>query len=521
MIRRLVTAALVLVVAGAGALAFITGGEEPPRYEIVFDNAFGLTEGTDLRANGVRVGSVDKLDVDPETARAVVTVAVEDTSFGDLRDDAECSIEPQSLIGEYFVDCQPGTSEERLAEGGQIPVEQTTITIPPDLVNNIMRRPWRERFGIILAELGQGLAARGPELQETIRRALPALRETDRVLTILADNRRRLRELSRASDVVLGRLAERRDDVAKFVVEARDTAAATADRREDLETDLQLLPPFLRELRPTLAELGTTVRLQTPALRNLRAAADDLELVFGRLGPFSEASETALRSLGDVAGSSIDDVRALRPTARELAGLGRVSGDPMNNLRRILEHLDDRDFAVEPNRESPGGKGFTGLEAFLQYPFVQSQAINIFDSRGYLLKLNALPSQCSAYANAKTVREDPELREACNADLGPGPALGIDYDLNNPDERRSARTRRSADGPDAPRERPAREDSAQPRDQRPSGGGGNSPVDRLPIPQSLRDILEGATQPPKVPGVDPPALPRDQGDALLDFLFAP
>src|SRR5919112_1882119 len=94
------------------------------------------------------------------------------------------------FIGEIFIDCRPGTNPQRLEPGSTIPVEQTETTVPVDLVNNIMRRPYRERFSILLSELGAGLAARGEDLNETIRRAVPALRETDKVLKLLADQRR-------------------------------------------------------------------------------------------------------------------------------------------------------------------------------------------------------------------------------------------------------------------------------------------------------------------------------------------
>ena len=45
---------------------------------------------------------------------------------------------------------------------------------------------------------------------------------------------------------------EARNDVARFVSEARDTARASAERRVDLATNIRLLPQFLRELRPDL-----------------------------------------------------------------------------------------------------------------------------------------------------------------------------------------------------------------------------------------------------------------------------
>ena len=91
----------------------------------------------------------------------------------------------------------------------------------------------------------------------------------------------------------------------------------------------------------------------------------------------------------------------------------------MRNLRFVLEHLNDRDNAVERNPLSPEGKGFTGLEAFLQYLFAQSQAINIYDSKSYLLKLNLLVNGCSQYTNATSARANPERTKKCNAWLGP------------------------------------------------------------------------------------------------------
>ena len=44
------------------------------------------------------------------------------------------------------------------------------------------------------------------------------------------------------------------------------------------------------------------------------------------------------------------------------------------NLAIVLHSLDDRARAVESNPTSPGGKGYTGLEAMLQYVFNRSEA---------------------------------------------------------------------------------------------------------------------------------------------------
>ena len=139
----------------------------------MFDNAFGLTKGGDFRVGGVNAGQTTDFEVvkkQGEPPKAVVTVEVTKPGFGDFRTDASCEIRPQSLIGEYYVDCQPGKSRGAASpSGGTVPVEQTSSTIPTDLVNNIMRRPYRERFRLLITELGTGLAGRPDDLQEVLR----------------------------------------------------------------------------------------------------------------------------------------------------------------------------------------------------------------------------------------------------------------------------------------------------------------------------------------------------------------
>ena len=427
MTRRWLIAALVLAVVAASGGAMVAtrsaGAGDTQRYTVVLDNAFGLTEGSDLRSSGVPVGTVAKLGVQRSTARALATIEVTRPDFAGFRSDVFCEVKPQSLIGEYYLDCDPGKATQPAPK--TIGVKQTAATIPPDLVLDILRRPARERFGLILSELGMGVAARGTDLQTTIRRGVPALRETERVLEILAANRQTLRRLTADADRVLAGLAANREDVARFVAEAGDTTAASATRRTELAASVRKLPAFLRELRPTLRDLGTAATKQTPALADLRAAAPQLTTLLRRLGPFADAARPAVRGLGEASTTGSAAVRDAASTVKKLRGLGSVSTEPMRNLRFVLEDVDDRDRAVEPNRLSPGnGAGFTGLEALLQYVFTQSQSMNIYDSKSYILKIGVLLNECSQYTNAQTAREHPERTANCKQWLGPN-QLGV------------------------------------------------------------------------------------------------
>ena len=518
----LVALAAAAITAGAWLAVASAQGADEQRHTVVLDNAFGLTEGSDLRSSGVVVGKVEKLSVQRSTARALARIAVTRPSFAGFRSDVFCEVKPQSLIGEYYLDCDPGERDDPAP--ATIPVTQTAGTIPPDVVLDILRRPARERFGLILTELGIGLTARGEDLNTTLRRAVPALRETDKVLAILADNRQTIRQLTRDADRTLVGIARNRRDVGRFVREAGDTTEASASRAGALRSTVNRLPGFLRELRPTLAELGTTARVQTPALRDLRRAAPDLTEFLQRLGPFAESARPAVRGLGRAADTGSSAVRDARSTVRELRALGAAGTEPMRNLRFVLEDINDRSRATEPNRLSPGnGAGFTGLEALLQYIFVQSQAINIYDSKGYILKLNALLNECTQYTNAQTAIEHPERTKHCRQWLGPTQP-GVTTNAvarTTPDKPRS---RRRAD--DRTPEAPAQQAPA------PAPGDPAGAAPPPPPPSSKldpRDLLDKLL-PPGITDNLPPALRPKGGSStsnaqgerhLLDYLLGP
>src|SRR5919106_7058403 len=207
-----------LLAAGAAYLTASAGAEDTHTYTIELDNAFGIVQGSEVRVAGVTQGEVTDLDINA-AKRAVLTVEVSGP-LSELGEDTECSSEPQSLIAEYFLDCEP--KGDPLPEGGEIPVEQTTQTVQPDLVQNTLREPYKRRLQLLINEFGTALAGNPENLNAAIRRGAPALREFKQVTDLLGDQNRIIRDLNENSDTVFARLAERRDDVVGFVQEARD-----------------------------------------------------------------------------------------------------------------------------------------------------------------------------------------------------------------------------------------------------------------------------------------------------------
>src|SRR4051812_5487774 len=269
--RRLVTICLVLL--GAGALTvFATGasnGSSGPHYWVELDDAFGLVSGGDVKIAGVRAGTIGEMKVDKKSHRALVEIKINKTGFGSIRTDVACQARPQSLIGEYFLDCQPGISPTELKPGSTIPVVRTSSVVAPDLVNNVLRRPFRERFSIIVNELGAAVAGNAQNLNDAIRRASPGLQETDKVLHILARQNHVLADLVKNADKVIGDLADNKEQVGRWGVMANRTSSTSAERAADLSRGFHRLPGFLEQLRPSMFQLGRVADEQGPALKTL------------------------------------------------------------------------------------------------------------------------------------------------------------------------------------------------------------------------------------------------------------
>ena len=529
--KRVIVIGLVIVAAAAVAVLGTAASDSNKSgvYQVraIFDNAFSLIEGEDVRVSGVNVGKITKLEVTDDN-RAAVVMDITRPGFDDFREDATCTIRPQGLIGERFVECtvtQPrpqGEAQaaplERVPDGeageGQhlLPVERTSKPIDIDLVNNITRLPQRQRLAIILNELGAGLAGRAEDLNETIRRANPALGSVNQVLEILGEQNQVLRRLATDSDTVLQPLSRDRESVAGFIENANTVSQATAERRADLERNFERLPRFLEELRPTMTRLEGFADEFQPVLTDLQAAAPDINRLFRELGPFSQASIPAVESLGDAAVVGRPALVRSKPIVDDLRGLLGEAKPLANNLAELTTSLRDTG----------------GIERLMDYLFFQVGAINGYDSLGHYLRAGLIVNTCTAYssdpqpgcssnwepqdsadaasaASASSVKKAFGAKAAANAAKGSA-AVGADQSAE------AMRGSGRADGPNQPAEQrkstSTRSSSALklPSAVLPGqGGGAPATQSKLPAPGSQT-----------APGADGTS-PAQEG--LLDYLL--
>ena len=534
--RRL--AAIAALAAACLAGVVLTGASDEDakgkKYVIEFDNAFGLVEDGELKIGGVSAGDITDFDLtDTDPQKVEVTVQVSGDDFDKFRagvgpageGGATCGVRQQSLIGEYFIDCQPGTRGPMLPDKGRVPVKRTFSTIPVDLINSIQRRPYRERFRLILSELGVGLAGRPDDLNEVIRRAHPGLRETTETLEILARQREYIRSFVEDADEVSAAVEPRKTDLSRWAKEASETAEVQASRKDSIAEQWRKLPTFLAELQPTAEQLEDTASEQIPLLRRLRTAAPELRAFLEELGPFSEDSRRSTAALGEAA---VEGRRAIRESADEIAELRLISNDLgrlAKPLRQFLQTLDDRGRSVEndplakelapppPDKTAyKEGQGFTGYETIWNYIYWQTLGINLFDDVSHLLRIILVQNQCAPYSSNPT----SEQRRQCGPNIGTyspgvthpdpteGPALREAENMSAEENLRRFGVRRGAGQPEAPA-LPGQRDISKPQ---------------ITLPPNIQELLN------EIRGGAGGAVPNSQAELeqssqLLDFLLAP
>jgi phospholipid/cholesterol/gamma-HCH transport system substrate-binding protein len=386
--------ACVAAVAGAVLLGLSAGGSSGG-YEVraIFDDAGLLIPGENVKIDGVKVGTVVSVTPTPQ-AKAAVVLNIENPGFKDFRADASCHISPQSLIGEKYVDCLPtqprveGTPLpaplKKIPSGregaGQylLPVYDTSSPVDVDLLGDIDRLPERERFTIILNELGAGLAGRGSDLSEVVKRANPALQELDQVLKILANENHVLAKLSEDSDKALKPFAQAREHVADFVVQANKVQEATANTRGSLARNLQLFPSFLEKLGPALERVQRFAEQTTPTFTDLEAAAPGLDKAFESLPAFGAANEKFFSSLGQTAKIQGPALTGTRTLLKQLGRLGNAAQPFSENFSQLFESL-----------QKTGG-----LERIMDFVFLGTGAANGYDALGHFLRAEGVGNGC-------------------------------------------------------------------------------------------------------------------------------
>ncbi|MGF1591652.1 MAG: outer membrane lipid asymmetry maintenance protein MlaD [Kiloniellaceae bacterium] len=94
---------------------------------VEFDDASGLSVGTDVRMSGVKIGSVVEQRLNLDTYFAEVTLGIGEAIR--LPSDTSARIIPDGLLGGNYVALEPGGADDYIDRGGRIVYSQGSINV--------------------------------------------------------------------------------------------------------------------------------------------------------------------------------------------------------------------------------------------------------------------------------------------------------------------------------------------------------------------------------------------------------
>lgn len=394
--KRLMAGAATIGILGVVlVVAFAASSRASDRFTVdaIFDNAAFLTPGSDVRIAGANVGKIESISLTAgRKARLRMSV---DRRFAPFRSNADCTIQPQSLIGEKFVQCSPGTADQpvlqRDADTGiaEVPLANTHAPVDLDLVLGTFSQPTPARLALLLDALGNGLSGRGSDLNESLRRANPALQQTQRLLQQLGSERQTIAALTTESDRVVGSLAQRRESVARFIRDAGRLLTTTAGRTGELSQTLHEVPSVLDQAQPALRELDAVVTRARPVLSALDRSAGPLNVAVSRVRPFAAQVRPTLPALRRTAVAGRKTARQATPQLRRLARVAATIPPIAAKTNAFLSSSEDRG----------------AIDGVLHFVYYATAALARYDSTSHILPAFPLVAGlCNVFATA-TVKQ--------------------------------------------------------------------------------------------------------------------
>lgn len=333
---------------------------EPYNAKVLVPDAFNIVQNSDVRRDGVTVGRVRKIE--PKGGLGEVKFELEKEGQQQLFRDATVRVRTKTLVGESYLDLDPGTVHAgKLPSGSVLPLNAAQESVPLERILSAVDGPTRREIRRNMRGLGEGLDGQGGELNELFAAMRPTVANGGRLVRTLAPQRRELAALLGNTGEVLQAFGERSGALRSLATDAKTTAVAVADRDSQLKASIEELPATLTRAQSSLAKLARFAGSATPVVRDLEVAAGDLtpamrtlepaardaRRLFKELSPFLRAADPLLDALGPGARSlrtvvqPLDEVlRQANPALRYLKPYSKELGTFFSNVGGLTNAYD-------------------------------------------------------------------------------------------------------------------------------------------------------------------------------------
>lgn len=230
-------------------------------FDIVFsDPVRGLAEGGEVRFNGIKVGEVDTLRIDPDNTNSVIA-RVRISSDVPVRTDSSAQLEPIGLTGVTLIQLSPGSANAELLRG-------ETFGPPPRIEGR------GSQIDILVAR-SEDIALRASEAMAAVRDLL-----TD-------ENIARVTRIINNLESVSEQLADQRGVIAQSGEAAasfNEASQSIASLAQQTQRDLAELDTVMGDISAAASEAsGETLPELSRAAEEIRRAAASINRVANNL----------------------------------------------------------------------------------------------------------------------------------------------------------------------------------------------------------------------------------------------
>ncbi len=304
-VRGFIPALLILAISAFVAYQFL---KKDDRYVInaKFKDAGGILKNYNVKIGGVPGGRVTKITLDKDDT---VNVQMKlDKDAGKIGPGASASVRPVNLLGEKYVDLDPGDLNNPLPSGSVIPESKTAVPVEIDDALNILDPDTRTAMKLIISEAGISMAGRGTDFNKMLTQLPPALDSARKVVSEVAAENKQLENAIVKGDRVINEFNDKSDNITNFVDSAGRALQTAAERRAQLGATVRTAPAALTELRQALGNLDSTAKDLTPAAVDLQVATPSLANTLRRAPAFAKDAK-----------GTLDEAQKVAPTLNKLA----------------------------------------------------------------------------------------------------------------------------------------------------------------------------------------------------------
>ncbi len=347
---------IALVAAGFGFLYWLKGtgaGRGAQTYAILFEGSVkGLAQAGDVLFNGLKVGKVRSLAIDPADTRRI-RVLVDVRPDTPIRENSRAGIVSRGLTGFAAVQITPGTPDSPLLvarSGEPYPLikadsvkTQSLMEVAPQVLGNA---------NAVFARINDLLANN----EDSIRRAVRNVEEFTAALSArkgdvdtIITNARRISDQLRTVGDVLGKvervatsldglISANSEAIGRTIANAEEFTAALKDKGKDVAVLIDEARDAATGLRKLTARLEGLPEVVTNANKMI-ARIDGL--VEKNAAPLSKTIEN-VRAFSDTLAANKDEVDAIIKDARILSGqLKTVANKMASTLDQVSALLGD------------------------------------------------------------------------------------------------------------------------------------------------------------------------------------